>query len=202
MRPARKNPHTGCPNDLQLRVRRVPPWLGAPANAGFSKIGLVVIMTAAASVTFFRPEFGDFLYAPLAAGQHESHLTVLSALSRLGLDPWKEAAELSALSKDMAATRLASLITQVPGGSWTNTDVNGIAHRLIGLLPNSRIANGARNAKPVHAQGIRVSTAMLICIALGLAAAVIATNVSRSMQTSDVDASERATADVPQTLSR
>ena len=51
-------------------------------------------------------EYGDFLYAPIVAGDHESHLTVLSALSRLDLDPWKEAAELSALPKDTAAGRL------------------------------------------------------------------------------------------------
>jgi hypothetical protein len=52
-------------------------------------------------------EYGDFLYAPIVVGDHESHLTVLSALSRLDLDPWKEAAELSALPKDTAAGRLA-----------------------------------------------------------------------------------------------
>jgi hypothetical protein len=163
---------------------------------------LVVIMTAAASVTFFKPEFGDFLYAPIVAGEHEGQLTVLSALSRLDLDPWKEAAELSALPKDTAAGRLASLITQLPGGSWTNADAKGIAHRLIGLLPHSRIADGAPTAKPVGAQRVRVSTAMLICFALALAAAVTAINVSRSMQTNDVDASQPAAADVPQTLPR
>jgi hypothetical protein len=163
---------------------------------------LVVIMTAGASASFFRPEFGDFLYAPIAAGEDEGDLTVLSALSRLDLDPWKEAADLSALPKGTAAARLASLITQLPGGSWTNSDAKGIAHRLIGLLPNSRIANNLLTATPVRAQGMRVSTAIVICIALGLAAGVIATNVLRSMQTSEVDVPDRATADVPQTLPR
>lgn len=159
-----------------------------------------MVMTAAASVTFFKPEFGDFLYAPIAAGEHEGHLTVLSALSRLDLDPWKEAEELSALPKDTAAGRLASLITQLPGGSWTNADAKGIAHRLIGLLPHGRIGNGAPTAKPVGAQRIRVSTTMLMWIALGLAAAVIATNVSRSLQTSDLNAPTTTITDVPQTL--
>jgi hypothetical protein len=157
-------------------------------------------MTAAASVSFFKPEFGDFLYAPIAEGEHEGHLTVLSALSRLDLDPWKEAAELSALPRDTAARRLASLIAQLPGGLWTNADAQGIAHRLIGLLPRARNSTGGSAAKPVRAQGIRASTAMLICVALGLAAAVIAINASRSMQGSDADRSPRATTDVPQTL--
>src|ERR1700704_4795515 len=125
-------------------------------------------MTAAASVTFFKPEFGDFLYAPIAAGEHENDLTVLSALSRLDLDPWKEAAELSALPKDAAAGRLATLIAQLPGGSFTNADAIGVANRLIGLLPRSRIAYGAPTTKPTRSLRIRVSTGMLICIALGL----------------------------------
>ena len=135
----------------------------------------------------FKPEFDDFLHAPLASGEHEGHLTVLSALSRLDLDPWKEAEELSALPKDAAAGRLASFITQLPGGVWTNADARWVAHHLIGLLPESRIGSGAPTAKLVGVQRTRVSTAMLICIALGLAAAVIATNVSRSLQTSDAD---------------
>jgi len=34
-------------------------------------------MTAAASVSFFRPEFDDFLYAPIGADRNEMPLTVL-----------------------------------------------------------------------------------------------------------------------------
>jgi hypothetical protein len=42
---------------------------------------LAVIVTAAASVSFFKPEFGDFLYAAIGADRNEMPLTVLSALS-------------------------------------------------------------------------------------------------------------------------
>jgi hypothetical protein len=80
--------------------------------------GLAVIVTAAASVSFFRPEFDDFLYAAIGADRNEMPLTVLSALSRLDVDPWAEAAELSELPKDTAAQRLASLIARLPGGRW------------------------------------------------------------------------------------
>jgi hypothetical protein len=58
-------------------------------------------VTAAPSVSFFRPEFDDFLYAPIGADRNEMPLTVLSALSRLDIDPWKEAAELSELQKTL-----------------------------------------------------------------------------------------------------
>ena len=156
-------------------------------------------MSAAASASFFSPEFENFLYAPVAGSEHEIHLTVLSALSRLNLDPWVEAAELSVLPKDTAARRLAALITQIPGGTWTNADAKGIAHRLVGLLPRTN-SDGVTAAKPLGSQWARPSTTMLICVALGLAAAVIATNVSRYMQASDAGEAPRVTRDVPQSL--
>lgn len=62
-------------------------------------------------------------------------LSVLSALARLNLDPWKEAAELSELPSGPATQRLATLIVRLPGGRWTQADSMGIAHRLIELLP-------------------------------------------------------------------
>ena len=79
-------------------------------------------------------------------------LSVLSALARLNLDPWQEAAELSELPKDTAADRLAMLIARLPGGPWAQADLEAIARRLISLLPrlsNSTVplptkANGPR----------------------------------------------------------
>ena len=79
-------------------------------------------MTPAASVSFFRPEFDDFLYASIAADRNEMPLSVLSALARLNIDPWEEAAELSELPKISAAQRLASLIAKLPGERWTQAD--------------------------------------------------------------------------------
>jgi hypothetical protein len=96
---------------------------------------LVVIVTPAASVSFFRPEFDDFLYAPIGMERDEMPLSVLSALARLNLHPWKEAAELSELPRDAATERLATLIMRLPGGRWTQTDSRRIACRLIALLP-------------------------------------------------------------------
>jgi hypothetical protein len=67
----------------------------------------VVIVTPAFSVSFFRPEFDDFLYAPIGVERNEMSLSVLSALARMEMDPWQQAAELSELPKDTAALRLA-----------------------------------------------------------------------------------------------
>jgi hypothetical protein len=53
------------------------------------------MMTPAASVLFVGSEFNDFLYAPIGVERNEMPLSVLSALARLNIDPWGEAAELS-----------------------------------------------------------------------------------------------------------
>ena len=62
-------------------------------------------------------------------------LSVLSALTRLDLDPWQEAAELSELPKDKAAVRLETLIARLPGPRLTQADLRAIADRLTALLP-------------------------------------------------------------------
>ena len=62
-------------------------------------------------------------------------LSVLSALTRLNVEPWEEAADLTEMSKNTTAKRLTSLIARLPGRRWTPTEPRAIAHRLIELLP-------------------------------------------------------------------
>jgi len=124
-------------------------------------------------VFFFRPEFDDFLYAPVGADRSGMTLSLLSALSRLDLDPWKEAAELSELPTDTAARRLASLIARLPGGRWTSTDVRAIADRLIELLPH-RSSTETRLVAKARVRAMRGSTVVLICVALGLVGLIVA----------------------------
>ena len=86
-------------------------------------------------------------------------LSVLSALARLDIDPWEEAAELSELPRFTAAQRLAALIVQLPGGRWTQADSRTIADRLIELLPRrssskmplAEKAHGLREMKTAQA---------------------------------------------------
>ena len=112
-------------------------------------------MTPATSVSFFRSEFDNFLYAAIGADSNEMPLSVLSALTRLNLDPWQEAAELSELPKDTAAERLETLIARLPGGPWAQADLGAIARRLITLLP--RLSNSTLPL-PEQAHGQRRTT--------------------------------------------
>lgn len=94
-------------------------------------------MTPAASITFFRPEFDNFLQAPVGADDRGVPLSVLSALARLNIDPWAEAASLARMSSSNAKLRIARLIEELPGYKWSPSDCKVIAERLIKLLPTS-----------------------------------------------------------------
>jgi len=155
-------------------------------------------VTAAASVSFFKPELGDFLYALIGADRNEMPLTVLSALCRLDVDPWKEAAELCELPRHTAGQRLASLIARLPGGRWPHADAMAIADRLIELLPHSR--SKMQSTEKTHGlQQVTSSPVVLICAILGLAVLIIAASYGRSTRSDDADALAYSRASPPQT---
>ena len=151
-------------------------------------------MTPAASVSFFGSEFNDFLYAPIGAETTGMPLSVLSALARLNVDPWGEAAELSKLPKDTATQRLASLIARLPVGRWAQADCGEIADRLIELLPR----RSSSKAPLAPREMTRFAVPMLICAALGAAALIIAANREPSSQRDHADVPAFSTASPPQ----
>jgi hypothetical protein len=62
-------------------------------------------------------------------------LSVISGLTRLGLDPWHEAGRLSSLSNREAIEQLARLIAELPGFFRPLGEARKIADRLVQLLP-------------------------------------------------------------------
>ena len=80
-------------------------------------------------------EFNDFLFALVGEEKSGQPLTVLSALARLGMDPWEEAARLAGMSKDAATSALTSAIADLPEGDWQTSDSRSIASRLVSWLP-------------------------------------------------------------------
>lgn len=104
-------------------------------------------MTPATSLSL-PSEFDAFLFASIVEDGNGMLLSVLSALARLDVDPWQEAANLARLPAEAATKRLASLIAILP--SEPSADAGKIATRLIALLPgpaSSKIA--FRIAAPV-----------------------------------------------------
>jgi hypothetical protein len=65
-------------------------------------------------------------------------ITVLTALSRMGVDPWREAARLADLPRDAAAEALAATFVNLPDTRWAEGDAAGAALRLVDTLPKLR----------------------------------------------------------------
>lgn len=160
-----------------------------------------VSVTPAASISFFMPEFDTFLYAPIALGRDEMPLSVLSALARLNVDPWQEAAELAELPKTTAAQRLALLIAQLPGDRWTQADIRTIADRLIELLPRrgNFTAPLAEKGFGFHEISKSAGAKILMCVGLAAAVFIIAASYERSSRSGLVDAPGFSTDPQPQT---
>lgn len=92
-------------------------------------------MTDSSSTASFRPELQEFLYAPVGEDSGDMPLSVISALARLGIDPWAEAAALAGLPEEVATRRLATLIARLRGTTSAQRDPGQIAAQLIARLP-------------------------------------------------------------------
>ncbi len=92
-------------------------------------------MTSPASTSHLGTEFNGFLQAQIYDDKDGGLLSVLSALARLNLDPWKEAADLAQLPREPAIRRLASLLARLPADPSMPSDMSVLAARLIRLLP-------------------------------------------------------------------
>jgi hypothetical protein len=92
-------------------------------------------MTLRPEYSLGHSEFNDFLFAFVGKEKSGLQLTVLSALARIGVDPWREAARLSELPKEAATCALAATIGALPEGDWKTSDSRSIAVRLVDCLP-------------------------------------------------------------------
>src|SRR5690349_20640153 len=92
-------------------------------------------MTLRRSFRPLRPDLDQFLFARVGDEVDGIPVSVISALTRLGLDPWKEADRLSSLSAPEAAEQLARLAAEIPGMCRSLREARQIADCLVRLLP-------------------------------------------------------------------
>ena len=100
--------------------------------------------------TFLKPAFlstqyNDFLFASIGADASGTYLTVVSALARLDLDPWAEAAKFARMPGSVATQKLAELVSRFTEIPPARVDSAKIAARLTALLPanlRSGVASG------------------------------------------------------------
>lgn len=121
-------------------------------------------MTHAALTPLLSREFDSFLFAPIDDDREELSLSVVSALARLDVDPWGEAAGLARMPKERALERLTSLIASLPKGSEPGRPPEATAARLIALLPRAGGVKVSATAR-ITAANTRLSRSS---IALGL----------------------------------
>ncbi len=106
--------------------------------------------------------FNPFLFASIS-DDVEAPLSVVSALARLDIDPWREAEELSQLHEEAAARRLADLLARSPG---TSGDVETLVTRLIALLPRPTETESPLGAKDWFDARITLDPRVLVLLFL------------------------------------
>lgn len=115
------------------------------------RTGRVVPMTIRALRLIHDPKHDGFLFAQIGDDWRGMQVSVLSAVARLGVDPWQEASKLEGLTAEEAGQRPDTLLSDLPGVPAMGTDYRAIAVRLVSLSPG--------RVQPRPANGITVSAA-------------------------------------------
>ena len=103
-------------------------------------------------------------------------LSVVSALARLNLDPWQEAAKLTGLPVGTATQRLASLIAALPDAPPARLSPGATATRLIALLPRQTRSNMGPRETPIRA-GAATNPRAAVTFAIVMALMLVAQSI-------------------------
>ena len=110
-----------------------------------------------------RSDLNGFLFAEIGIEDSGMPLSVISALARMGLDPWQEAGRLAGLPRTVATDGLARLIAAMPASPWPMPDATPIAARLVALLP------GRSDNPAIVAMQVRLNWRGLLAVAMTIA---------------------------------
>ncbi len=111
--------------------------------------------------------YDAFLFAPILDESGAMRLSVLSALARMNVDPWEEAARLATLSTSDARTCLVSMLNLFPGHPQSSPETESVATRLVALLPKTRAATTAKTATITGGHEPRINY-WLVWLCLGI----------------------------------
>jgi hypothetical protein len=129
--------------------------------------------------------FNAFLFASIGEDGNGMPLSVVSALARLDVDPWQEAARLSDLPRAAAAAALDGLIRRLPAGRWDQSDTRRIAARLIELLPGGDPVARRDEAEPGGRAKTMLSTVVWLIVLAFLGYALFGMSASWAPRTVD-----------------
>jgi hypothetical protein len=128
----------------------------------------VIGMKNSATVLSAMSEFDAFLFAHIGEEKNGMLLSVVSALARLDLDPWREAAELARMPQQTARERLTSLIEVLPNQPPTRPEPETVSTRLIELLPPAASPSVASSNKLPGGVSMLNSRAVIYVILVNL----------------------------------
>ena len=97
-------------------------------------------MTVRPDYALSRARYTPFLFTVVGTERRDAEnsgedITVLTALARIGIDPWEEAARLAVLPRAEAAQSLAATFINLPDTHWALGDATGTARRFVDTLP-------------------------------------------------------------------
>ncbi len=111
--------------------------------------------------------YDAFLFAPIVDESGGMRLSVVSALARMNVDPWEEAARLATLSTSDAERSLVSTLNLFPGHPQSSPETETLAARLVALLPKARAVTTAKVATITGGHEQRMSYWLVwLCIAI------------------------------------
>jgi hypothetical protein len=123
-------------------------------------------MALAARFSLLHSDLNDFLFAAVGDEPNGMPLNVISALTRLGMDPWEEAARLAALPKALAAESGAD-DRPIADRSTIDFGYLTVSHRLVELLPmTGKAAPSNRDQTVANDKRYFGALILLLCIAL------------------------------------
>ena len=141
---------------------------------------------------YLSDQFNRFLFAPIAADDYGQPLSVVSAMARLDLDPWAEAASLSRMPGDKAVQKLANMIAGLPNLPVARQEAGKIATRLVALLPADRLPAASFGAVPAVRGNTAQIGVLLLAAAAGLLALQLATQTHAKADTATLSAAPAA----------
>lgn len=113
--------------------------------------------------------YEDFLLAAICDEPGGMRLTVLSALARMNVDPWEEAARLAALATADAQKTLVSTLNLFPGKRQRSAETELLAARLLALLPKAGENTIAKESTITEGRTRRYSYwLMWLCLAIAM----------------------------------
>lgn len=118
-------------------------------------------------VEYLQPDgtdFDRFLYASVGEDRNGAVVTVVSALARLGLDPWKEAAELASLGREAACARLGTSLSGFNDVPTLALEHAAVAATLTTLLPNRLSRSTTKLSRPAMPKGPKIQFRWILFI--------------------------------------